>query len=87
MVAAFEFLDWQIKAEEELTNRAEDGAYCNLLRVLRLCERVRVWNNASQDRREDALAAFDGEDDDDDGRSSSRRRRIQVVVVVGAAVV
>ena len=85
MVAAFEFVDWQIKAEEELTNRAEDGAYCNLL--LRLCERVRVWNNASQDRREDALAVFDGEDDDDDGRSSSRRGRIQVVVVVGAAVV
>ena len=53
------------KAEEELANGAEDGAYCNLL--LRLCERVRVWNNAPQDRREDALAAFDAEDDEDDG--------------------
>ena len=65
MVATFEFVDWQLKAEEELANGAEDGAHCNLL--LRLCERVRVWNNAPPDRREDALAAFDVEDDDGDG--------------------
>ena len=64
MVATFEFVDWQLKAEEELANGAEDGFYCNQL--LRLSERVRVWDNTPEDRREDALDAFDNDDSGSD---------------------